>query len=117
MKKSETLCSPYVARTVKMGDRLTKIEKHIGFHMMNHANIEEIVFQYEKIILRRREVMSMRQTIFIHNAVINAWSMILDTLENLRSKVSPLRLFFTTVATVMLLYILVTEMLFEGLKS
>lgn len=111
------LCSPYVARTIKMGDWLTKIEKDIGFHMMNHANIEEFVFQCEKIIVRRREIMSMRQTIFIHNAVINAWSIILDKLENFRSKVSSLRLFFTTVATVMSLYIHVTEMLFEGLKS
>lgn len=69
---------------------------------------DHVVFRYGDVTLRREEIMSMKQTVFINIEIINIWSIILNSKEHLRAPDSPTRFFVTCTPTVSFLFCICT---------
>lgn len=74
-------------------------------HSFVLVNSEDVVYFDNRVDLRRRELMSLRQDLFVSSAVIDVWSTILNHNEKLRSPDSPCRFFASTDPTVRFNYI------------
>ncbi|KAL3617183.1 hypothetical protein CASFOL_038930 [Castilleja foliolosa] len=97
-KQTEQLLSPYRIRAVNPSHHLEKEHKELCFWVMDSDELdrEQFVFDDGRIKLLRPEICTMTTGAWISNAVIDAWSAILNKNEQFRSKASPVRFFATT---------------------
>ncbi|GER25456.1 E3 ubiquitin-protein ligase [Striga asiatica] len=110
VRKSEKLLSPYHTRVLAATSKFNKNERDLCFWILDDmdkmytpkldiliytVHMEEAVFSSGHIECLRRELLSIRPSLFVSTTVVDVWATILNNLELLRSHGSPLRFFFT----------------------
>ncbi|KAH6779521.1 hypothetical protein C2S52_010758 [Perilla frutescens var. hirtella] len=77
---------------------LEQKDKEIYYWLVHHAteNREEVVFTYKNMNIRREELHSLREGMWISTHVIDGWSNILNHNEAHKAATSPWRFFATT---------------------
>ncbi|GER32359.1 E3 ubiquitin-protein ligase, partial [Striga asiatica] len=96
VRKSERLLSPYHTRVLAATSKFNKNERDLCFWILDDMDkMEEAVFSSGHIECLRRELLSIRPSLFVSTTVVDVWATVLNNLELLRSHGSPLRFFFT----------------------
>ncbi|CAA0817913.1 Unknown protein, partial [Striga hermonthica] len=96
VRKSEKLLSPYYTRVLAATSKFNKKERDLCFWILDDVDkMDEAVFSSGHIECLRRELLTIRPSLFVSTTVVDIWAIVLNNLELLRSPGSPLRFFFT----------------------
>ncbi|GER41648.1 E3 ubiquitin-protein ligase [Striga asiatica] len=96
VRKSEKLLSPYHTRVLAATSKFNKKERDLCFWILDDVDkMDEAVFSSGHVECLRRELLSIRPSLFVSTTVVDVWATVLNNLELLRSHGSPLRFFFT----------------------
>ncbi|XP_057794321.1 uncharacterized protein LOC131010679 isoform X2 [Salvia miltiorrhiza] len=96
--KTSKFRSPFVQREVSTSKRLTKQEKEIGLYCLYSETYDgfQELFSHKDFVITRYEMQSFRKGCMVNPSIINAWCLVLNNQEDIRSNTSPLRFFATT---------------------
>ncbi|GER45738.1 leucine-rich repeat protein kinase family protein [Striga asiatica] len=96
VRKSERLLSPYHTRVLAAISKFNKKERDLCFWILDDVDkMDEAVFSSGHVECLRRDLLSIRPSLFVSTTVVDVWATVLNNLELLRSHSSPLRFFFT----------------------
>ncbi|KAH6783648.1 hypothetical protein C2S52_008607 [Perilla frutescens var. hirtella] len=98
LKRTEAFLSPFHERVVDASCKIENKEKELYFWLIHKKpqDLEEVVFSYNTVNLRRAELLTLRSDTWLSTHVIDVWSVILNHKEALRATTSPCRFFATT---------------------
>ncbi|XP_057775143.1 uncharacterized protein LOC130994124 [Salvia miltiorrhiza] len=95
LKKTSKFRSPFLQREISTSKQLTTQEKEVGVYALcaNEDKMDEILFRFRGVDLRRRDTQSLKRGSVVEASIINAWSVVLNGQEQYRSTTSPTRFF------------------------